>query len=79
MGSTHEEDQTDKQGVYQRKGSDRELITVIIDNWICVYGGIATLDYLQLNFIHFTSTPNNFPSYLLIYSWLQYGGNVLLY
>ena len=46
MGSTHEEDQTDKQGVYQRKGSDRELITVIIDNWICVYGGTATLDYL---------------------------------
>ena len=46
VGSTHEEDQTDKQGVYQRKGSDRELITVIIDNWICVYGGTATLDYL---------------------------------
>ena len=46
MGSTHEEDKTDKLGVYQRKGSDRELITVIIDNWICVYGGIATLDYL---------------------------------
>ena len=44
--SAHEEDQTNKQGLYQWKGSDRELITVIIDNGMCVYGGITTLDYL---------------------------------